>query len=85
MTLEEITSNINNKIKSNSIMIKYTFYELRINLNLTEEETYNFLAAMLYTQFFLISYRKGEMQKAKTGRAHPTSHINCHSRPNRRC
>lgn len=41
------------------------------------EGTYNFLAAMLYTQFFLISYRKGEAQNAKTGRAHLPLRVHC--------
>ena len=41
------------------------------------EETYNFLAAMLYTQFFLVSYRKGEAQNAKTGRAHLPLRVHC--------
>lgn len=41
------------------------------------EQTYNFLAAMLYTQFFLISYRKGEDQNAKTGRAHLPLRVHC--------
>lgn len=44
MTLEFIDNNINNKINKNAEFIKYTFYELRVKENLTEEELYNFLA-----------------------------------------
>lgn len=43
MTLEFIDNNINNKINKNAEFIKYTFYELRVKENLTEEELYNFL------------------------------------------
>lgn len=44
MTLEFIDNNINNKINKNEDFIKYTFYELRVKENLTEEEMYSFLS-----------------------------------------
>lgn len=44
MTLEFIENNINNKINKNEDFIKYTFYELRVKENLTEEEMYSFLS-----------------------------------------
>lgn len=44
MTLEFIDNNINNKINKNADFIKYTFYELRVKENLTEEEMYSFLS-----------------------------------------
>lgn len=44
MTLEYIDKNISNKINKNAEFIKYTFYELRVKENLTEEEMYSFLS-----------------------------------------
>lgn len=41
INLIEIT--LNDKFNKNNNFIKYTFYELRVKLNLTEEELYNFL------------------------------------------
>lgn len=43
MTLQEIDNYIEKKIKQNKNQIIFTFYELRIKLNLSSEETYNFL------------------------------------------
>lgn len=43
MTLQEIDNYIEKKIKHNKNQIIFTFYELRIKLNLSSEETYNFL------------------------------------------
>ncbi len=43
MTLEEIDNYINKKINYNENIIIFTFYELRVKLNLTEEETINFI------------------------------------------
>lgn len=44
MNLKEIGDNIDKKISKNSEFIKYTFYELRIQLNLSEEEMYSFIS-----------------------------------------
>lgn len=41
--LEFIDKYINSKINANEEFIKYTFYELRIKSDLTEEETREFL------------------------------------------
>lgn len=43
MTLEEINNYINKKINDNENIIIFTFYELRVKLNLTEGETINFI------------------------------------------
>ena len=43
MTLQEIDQYLENKLKSNENIIEFTFYELRLKLNLSTEETYNFL------------------------------------------
>ena len=43
MTLEFITNNINEKIAQNQDILTFTFYELRVKHNLTEEETKRFL------------------------------------------
>ena len=43
MTLEEINSYINKKINANENIIIFTFYELRVKLNLTKDETTNFI------------------------------------------
>ncbi len=44
MNLKEIGDNIDKKISKNSEFIKYSFYELRILLNLSEEEMYSFIS-----------------------------------------
>lgn len=44
MTLRFINNNVNNKINNNPEFIKYTFYELRVKENLTEDEMYSFLS-----------------------------------------
>lgn len=41
--LEFIDKYINSKINANEEIIKYTFYELRVKSDLTEEETEEFL------------------------------------------
>lgn len=43
MDLQQIDLYIENKLKQNKYCVIFTFYELRIKLNLTSEETYNFL------------------------------------------
>ena len=43
MTLQEIDQYLENKLKNNENIIEFTFYELRLKLNLSTEETYNFL------------------------------------------
>ena len=43
MTLEYVSNNIDKKILKNEQIIKYTFYELRVRENLSEEEMYCFL------------------------------------------
>ncbi|MBR0350285.1 MAG: hypothetical protein IJH76_00400 [Clostridia bacterium] len=43
MTLQEIDQYLENKLKSNEKIIEFTFYELRLKLNLSTEETYNFI------------------------------------------
>ena len=43
MTLEEISTFIENKINKDSNMLVFTFYEIRIKLNLSEQETDKFL------------------------------------------
>ena len=43
MTLEEINNYINKKINDNENIIIFTFYELRVKLNLTEEAVSNFI------------------------------------------
>lgn len=44
MTLEDLDTNINNKINKNENIIKYTFYELRIKANLSEQDMYYVLS-----------------------------------------
>jgi len=44
MTLKDIDKSIENKIEKNRELIIYTFYELRVEYNLSEQEMYNFLA-----------------------------------------
>jgi len=41
--LKQIDRYLENKLKQNNNCVVFTFYELRIKLNLTSEETYNFL------------------------------------------
>ena len=38
-----IEKTLNNKFTKDTNFIKYTFYELRVKLNLSEEELYHFL------------------------------------------
>lgn len=56
MTLEFIEKSINKKIEENESIIKYTFYELRVKNNLTEAETYNFLA-LVKTRLENLNYK----------------------------
>jgi len=56
MTLEFIDNNVNNKINENAECIKYTFYELRVKENLTEEEMYSFLS-LVKTKLENIGYK----------------------------
>lgn len=56
MTLEFIDNNVNNKINENEECIKYTFYELRVKENLTEEEMYSFLS-LVKTKLENIGYK----------------------------
>ena len=39
MTMKQITEYLDKKIEENENFIKITFYELRVKLNLTQEET----------------------------------------------
>lgn len=43
MNLQQIDMYLENKLKQNKKCIIFTFYELRVKLDLTSEETYNFL------------------------------------------
>ena len=43
MNLQQIDMYLENKLKLNKNCVIFTFYELRVKLNLTSEETYNFL------------------------------------------
>lgn len=43
MNLQQIDMYLENKLKQNKNCIIFTFYELRVKLDLTSEETYNFL------------------------------------------
>ena len=43
MNLQQIDMYLENKLKQNKNYIIFTFYELRIKLDLTSEKTYNFL------------------------------------------
>lgn len=43
MTLQDIDNYIDKKIRQNKNHIVFTFYELRVKLDLSSEETYNFL------------------------------------------
>ena len=43
MSLQQIDLYLNNKLKENNNYIVFTFYELRVKLNLTSEETLNLL------------------------------------------
>ena len=44
MTLEDIRESTDKKISENEKFIKYTFYELRVKENLSEEEMYYFIS-----------------------------------------
>lgn len=43
MSLQQINLYLNDKLKENNNYIVFTFYELRVKLNLTSEEKLNFL------------------------------------------
>lgn len=43
MTMQELTEYLDRKIQQNEEFIKITFYEARVKLNLTKEETNQFL------------------------------------------
>ena len=43
MNLQQIDMYLENKLKQNKNCVIFTFYELRVKLNLTSEEMYNFL------------------------------------------
>ena len=43
LNLKKIDMYLENKLKQNKKCIIFTFYELRVKLDLTSEETYNFL------------------------------------------
>ena len=43
MTMKQITEYLDKKIEENENFIKITFYELRVKLNLTQEETIKML------------------------------------------
>ena len=43
MNLQQIDMYLENKLKQDKKCIIFTFYELRVKLDLTSEETYNFL------------------------------------------
>ena len=43
MNLQQIDMYLENKLKQNKNCVVFTFYELRVKLDLTSEETYNFL------------------------------------------
>ena len=44
MTLEDIRNSTDKKIIENENFIKYTFYELRVKEDLSEEEMYSFIS-----------------------------------------
>lgn len=44
MTLKDIDKTIEIKMAKNKDILIYTFYELRVKYNLSEQEMYNFLA-----------------------------------------
>ena len=43
MNLQEIDLYVKNKLKQNRNCVIFTFYELRVKLNLSSEQMYNFL------------------------------------------
>ena len=43
LNLKQIDMYLENKLKQNKNCVIFTFYELRVKLDLTSEETYNFL------------------------------------------
>lgn len=61
-SLEDITNFIDNKIDENDIIIRITFYEMRIKYNLSEAETLAIiqLAATRLKNLNYNVYRKGE-------------------------
>lgn len=62
MTLEDIRNSTDKKIIENDKFIKYTFYELRVKENLSEEEMYYFISLVstrLKNLGYLI-YRTGQ-------------------------
>lgn len=44
MTLQDISESIDSKIAKNNEFIKYTYYELRIRKNLSEDDMYSFIS-----------------------------------------
>ncbi len=62
MTLQDISDSIDKKISRNSELVKYTFYELRIRKNLSEEEMYSFisLASTRLKNMGYKTYRTGQ-------------------------
>lgn len=56
MNLQQIDAYLENKLKQNQDYVVFTFYELRINLNLSSEETLNFLH-LVSTKLQNINYR----------------------------
>lgn len=43
MSMQEITEYLDNKIEKNENIIEVTFFEVRVKMNLSEEETQEFL------------------------------------------
>ena len=43
MTMQFVTDYIDKKLKENENFIRYTFYEIRVKNNLSEEDVYEFL------------------------------------------
>lgn len=43
MNLQQVDMYLNSKMKQNENYIIFTFYELRVKLNLSSQDTYNFL------------------------------------------
>lgn len=43
LNIQQIDMYLENKLKQNRNFVVFNFYELRVKLNLTSEETYNFL------------------------------------------
>ena len=74
MNLQQIDMYLENKLKQNKNCVIFTFYELRVKLNLSTEETYNFLhlvSTKLENNNYKI-YRTGQeyfYKEKKKGRA----------------